>query len=80
MLLQILPWIKEDYYAPAVKLILQAFLIRNLHLNGWRGVERGVEKGAEIRFLPLERKLPSFFSVVWNLSSANAFKWDKCKF
>ena len=43
MLLQILPWIKEDYYAPAMKLILQAFLIRNLHLYGWRGVERGVE-------------------------------------
>ena len=40
MLLQILPWIKEDYYAPAMKLILQAFLIRNLHLYGRRGVER----------------------------------------
>ena len=43
MLLQILPWIKEDYHAPAIELILQAFLIRNLHLYGWRGVERGVE-------------------------------------
>ena len=47
MLLQILPRIKEDYYAPAMKLILQAFLIRNLHLYGWTGVERGVEREAE---------------------------------
>ena len=34
---------KRRLLRSSYKIILKAFLIRNLHLYGWRGVERGVE-------------------------------------